>query len=129
MILAAAGLKVLLEGTRHASNVAGWAQAHRKDALWLAKLTKGGRLRRSFELPPENRRREFARLRAPLNRERTRLWAQLGRLLERALINISDAIFTPEIKSCRAITEALDGKLEEHREDDGRILWKDIPAA
>ncbi len=56
----------------------------------MAKLTERGMLRPSFVPPPEIRRlREFTRLRADLVHERTRHWARLEKLLERALIKIS----------------------------------------
>jgi transposase len=78
------------------------------DAVWLAKLTERGMLRPSFVPPPEIRRlREFTRLRADLVHDRTRHWARLEKLLERALIKISDVTSTLDLKSVRAMIEAL----------------------
>ena len=58
--------------------------------------------------PPEIRRlREFTRLRADLVHERTRHWARLEKLLERALIKISAVASTLDTGSCRAMIEAL----------------------
>ena len=90
MVLEAAGLKVQLVNARSVKNVPGRAKTDKKDAVWLAKLTERGMLRPSFVPPPEIRRlREFTRLRADLVHERTRYWARLEKLLERALIKIS----------------------------------------
>jgi transposase len=76
--------------------------------VWLAKLTERGMLRPSFVPPPEIRRlREFTRLRADLVHERTRHWARLEKLLERALIKISAVASTLDTDSCRAMIEAL----------------------
>src|SRR5205823_135881 len=80
----------------------------KKDAVWLAKLTELGMLRPSFVPPPEiRRRREFTRLRADLVHERSRYWARLEKLLERALIKISAVASTLDTDSCRAMIEAL----------------------
>jgi len=108
VLLEAAGLKVQLVNARHAKNVPGRAKTDKKDAVWLAKLTERGMLRPSFVPPPQIRRlREFTRLRADLVHERTRFWARLEKLLERALIKISDVASTLDTRSCRAMIEAL----------------------
>ena len=58
--------------------------------------------------PPQIRRlREFTRLRADLVHERTRHWARLEKLLERALIKISAVASSVDTESCRAMIEAL----------------------
>jgi transposase len=76
--------------------------------VWLAKLTERGLLQPSFVPPPEIRRlREFTRLRAELVHERSRYWARLEKLLERALIKISAVASTLDTDSCRAMIEAL----------------------
>ena len=76
--------------------------------MWLAKLTERGMLRPSFVPPPEIRRlREFTRLRADLVHERTRHWARLEKLLERALIKISAVASSLDTDSTRAMIEAL----------------------
>ena len=90
VVLEAAGLKVQLVNARHVKNVPGRAKTDKKDAVWLAKLTERGLLQPSFVPPPEIRRlREFTRLRTDPVHERTRYWARLEKLLERALIKIS----------------------------------------
>ena len=108
VILEAAGLKVQLVNARTVKNVPGRAKTDKNDAVWLAKLTERGMLRPSFVPPPEIRRlREFTRLRADLVHDRTRHWARLEKLLERALIKISDVTSTLDLKSVRAMIEAL----------------------
>jgi len=108
VILEAAGLRVQLVNARHAKNVPGRAKTDKNDAVWLAKLTERGLLRPSFVPPPEIRRlRELTRLRADLVHERTRHWARLEKLLERALIKISDVMSELNCKSGRAMIEAL----------------------
>ena len=58
--------------------------------------------------PPEIRRlREFTRLRAGLVRDRARHWARMEKLLERALIKISDVVSDLQGVSSRAMIEAL----------------------
>jgi transposase len=108
VVLEAAGLKVQLVNARHVKNVPGRAKTDKKDAVWLAKLTERGLLQPSFVPPPEIRRlREFTRLRAELVHERTRHWARLEKLLERALIKISSVASTLDTQSTRAMIEAL----------------------
>ena len=76
--------------------------------MWLAKLTERGMLRPSFVPPYDIRRlREFTRLRADLVHERTRYWARLEKLLERALIKISSVASSVDTQSVRAMLEAL----------------------
>jgi len=85
VVLEAAGLTVQLVNARSVKNVPGRAKTDKKDAVWLAKLTERGMLRPSFVPPYDIRRlREFTRLRADLVHERTRHWARLEKLLERA---------------------------------------------
>jgi len=108
VVLEAAGLTVQLVNARAVKNVPGRAKTDKKDAVWLAKLTERGMLRPSFVPPPEIRRlREFTRLRAGLVHERSRHWARLEKLLERALIKISSVASTLTTDSCRAMIEAL----------------------
>jgi len=107
-VLETAGLKVQLVNARAVKNVPGRAKTDKKDAVWLAKLTERGLLQPSFVPPPEIRRlREFTRLRADLVHERSRYWARLEKLLERALIKISAVASTLDTKSTRAMIEAL----------------------
>lgn len=108
VVLEAAGLRVQLVNARHVKNVPGRAKTDKKDAVWLAKLTERGLLQPSFVPPPEIRQlREFTRLRADLVHERSRYWARLEKLLERALIKISAVASTLDTQSCRAMIEAL----------------------
>lgn len=108
VVLEAAGLRVQLVNARHVKNVPGRAKTDKKDAVWLARLTERGLLQPSFVPPPEIRQlREFTRLRADLVHERTRYWARLEKLLERALIKISVVASTLHTDSCRAMIEAL----------------------
>ena len=108
VVLEAAGLKVQLVNARAVKNAPGRAKTDKKDAVWLAKLTERGLLQPSFVPPPGIRRlREFTRLRAELVHERTRYWARLEKLLERALIKISAVASTLDTDSCRAMIEAL----------------------
>jgi transposase len=108
VVLEAAGLTVQLVNARSVKNVPGRAKTGKKDAVWLAKLTERGMLRPSFVPPYDIRRlREFTRLRADLVHERTRYWARLEKLLERALIKISAVASSLDTDSCRAMIEAL----------------------
>jgi transposase len=156
VLLEAAGLKVQLVNARTVKNVPGRAKTDKKDAVWLAKLTERGMLRPSFVPPPEIRRlREFTRLRADLVHERTRFWARLEKLLERALVKLSDVTSTLDLKSVRkilramiagernpavladlaegplrkkraALTEALEGRFEDHHGELAGILLDEI---
>jgi len=108
VVLEAAGLRVQLVNARSVKNVPGRAKTDKKDAVWLAKLTERGMLRPSFVPPHEIRRlREYTRLRADLVHERTRYWARLEKLLERALIKISSVASSLDTLSARAMIEAL----------------------
>lgn len=158
VILEAAGLKVQLVNARTVKNVPGRAKTDKKDAVWLAKLTERGMLRPSFVPPYEIRRlREFTRLRADLVHDRTRHWSRLEKLLERALIKLSDVVSTLDTKSARRmiealiagernpkvlaaladarvkasraeLTEALTGRFEDHHGELARILLDQIDA-
>jgi transposase len=108
VILEAAGLRVQLVNARTVKNVPGRAKTDKNDAVWLAKLTERGMLRPSFVPPPQIRRlREFTRLRAGLVHDRSRYWARMEKLLERALIKISDVMSELNCVSGRAMIEAL----------------------
>jgi transposase len=108
VVLEAAGIKVQLVNARHVKNVPGRAKTDKKDAVWLAKLTERGLLQPSFVPPPQIRQlREFTRLRADLVHERTRYWARLEKLLERALIKISAVLSRLTTDTARVIIEAL----------------------
>jgi transposase len=106
--LEACGLKVQLVNARSVRNVPGRAKTDKKDAVWLAKLTERGMLQPSFVPPCDIRRlREYTRLRADLVHDRTRYWARLEKLLERALIKVSAVASSLDTQSVRAMLEAL----------------------
>ena len=156
--LEACGLRVQLVNARSVKNVPGRAKTDKKDAVWLAKLTERGLLQPSFVPPYDIRRlREYTRLRADLVRDRTRYWARLEKLLERALIKVSSVASTLDTQSVRAmlealiagqrnpkaladlavgrmrskrkeLAEALDGRFEEHHGELARILLDQIDA-
>ena len=158
MVLEAAGLKVQLVNARSVKNVPGRAKTDKKDAVWLAKLTERGMLQPSFVPPYDIRRlREYTRLRADLVHDRTRQWARLEKLLERALIKVSAVASTLDTQSVRAmiealiagqrnpkaladlaigrmrakrkeLAEALDGRFEDHHGELARILLDQIDA-
>jgi transposase len=158
VVLEAAGLRVQLVNARSVRNVPGRAKTDKKDAVWLAKLTERGMLQPSFVPPYDIRRlREYTRLRADLVRDRTRQWARLEKLLERALIKVSSVASTLDTQSVRAmiealiagqrnprvladlsigrmrarraeLAEALDGRFEDHHGELARILLDQIDA-
>jgi transposase len=158
VVLEACGLTVQLVNARSVKNVPGRAKTDKKDAVWLAKLTERGMLQPSFVPPYDIRRlREYTRLRADLVRDRTRQWARLEKLLERALIKVSAVASTLDTQSVRAmiealiagqrnpkiladlavgrmrakraeLAEALDGRFEEHHGELARILLDQIDA-
>ena len=158
VVLEAAGLTVQLVNARAVKNVPGRAKTDKKDAVWLAKLTERGMLQPSFVPPYDIRRlREYTRLRADLVHDRTRQWARLEKLLERALIKVSAVASSLATQSARAmiealiagernpkaladlaigkmrakrkeLTEALDGRFEDHHAELARILLDQIDA-
>ena len=158
VVLEAAGLTVQLVNARSVKNVPGRAKTDKKDAVWLAKLTERGMLQPSFVPPYDIRRlREYTRLRADLVHDRTRQWARLEKLLERALIKVSAVASTLDTQSVRAmlealiagqrnpgaladlaigrmrakrkeLAEALDGRFEDHHGELARILLDQIDA-
>ena len=157
VVLEAAGLTVQLVNARSVKNVPGRAKTDKKDAVWLAKLTERGLLQPSFVPPYDIRRlREYTRLRADLVHDRTRYWARLEKLLERALIKVSAVASSLATQSVRAmiealiagsnpkaladlaigkmrakrkeLTEALDGRFEDHHAELARILLDQIDA-
>ena len=108
VVLEAAGLKVQLVNARAVKNVPGRAKTDKKDAVWLAKLTERGLLQPSFVPPHDIRRlRELTRLRTSLVHDKSRYWARLEKLLERALIKISAVLSTLDTHTTRAMLEAL----------------------
>ena len=108
VILEAAGLKVQLVNARAVKNAPGRAKTDKKDAVWLAKLTEKGLLQPSFVPPYEIRRlRELTRLRTDLVHDKSRYWARLEKLLERAHIKISAVLSTLDTDTARAMIEAL----------------------
>jgi len=157
-VLEACGLKVQLVNARSVKNVPGRAKTDKKDAVWLAKLTERGLLQPSFVPPYDIRRlREYTRLRADLVHDRTRQWARLEKLLERALVKVSSVASTLGTQSVRAmlealiagernprvladlaigrmrakrreLAEALDGRFEDHHAELARILLDQVDA-
>ncbi|MGH3293403.1 MAG: transposase [Trebonia sp.] len=115
-------------------------------------------LQPSFVPPYDIRRlREYTRLRADLVHDRTRYWARLEKLLERALIKVSSVASTLDTQSVRAmlealiagqrnpkvladlaigrmrakrkeLAEALDGRFEDHHAELARMLLDQIDA-
>ena len=107
VILEAAGLRVQLVNARAIKHAPGRASS-KKDAVWLAKLTEKGLLQPSFVPPYEIRRcASCTRLRADLVRDKSRYWARLEKLLERAQIKISAVLSTLDTDTARAMIEAL----------------------
>jgi transposase len=157
-VLEAAGLTVQLVNARSVKNVPGRAKTDKKDAVWLAKLTEKGLLQASFVPEHDIRRlRELTRLRADLVHDKSRYWARLEKLLERALIKISAVLSTLDTGTARAMIEALitgqrnpqalaelaigkarakrdglaaalDGRWEDHHSVQARILLDNIAA-
>jgi transposase len=158
VVLESAGLKVQLVNARAVRNVPGRAKTDKKDAVWLAKLTERGMLQPSFVPPYDIRRlREYTRLRADLVHDRTRYWARLEKLLERALVKVSAVASSLATQSVRAmlealiagernpkaladlavgkmrarrkeLAEALDGRFEDHHAELARVLLDQIDA-
>jgi transposase len=77
--------------------------------VWLAKLTEKGLLQASFVPPYDIRRlRELTRLRADLVHDKSRYWARLEKLLERALIKISAVLSTLDTDTARGDDRGAD---------------------
>jgi hypothetical protein len=92
--------------------------------VWLAKLTEKGLLQPSFVPPYEIRRlRELTRLRTDLVHDKSRYWARLEKLLERALIKISAVLSTLDTDTARAMIEALIAG------NATRVSWRTWPSA
>ena len=107
-LLEAAGLNVQLVKAHDVKQAPGRPKTDKLDAVWLAKLTERGMLRRSFVPPAEIRNlRDYTRLRADLTRERTRYWQRLEKLLEDALIKVSAVASSLGTVSARDMIEAL----------------------
>jgi transposase len=89
-VLEACGLTVQLVSAAQAKNLPGRPKTDKLDAMWLARLTELGLLRRSF-VPPKVIRdlRDYTRMRTRLIQERTRCFQRLEKLLESALVKIS----------------------------------------
>jgi transposase len=108
-LLEAAGLTVQLVNPAHARQLAGRPKTDRLDAQWIARLAEMGLLRPSFVPPPEVRAlRDLTRTRLQLVRDRTREWQRLEKLLEGALVKLSDAVHSMAgTRTARAVLEAL----------------------
>ncbi len=157
-LLEAAGLTVWLVNARDVKQVTGRPKTDKLDALWLAKLNERGMLRPSFVPPREIRAlRDYTRLRTELVQERSRHKQRLEKLLEDALIKLSsvatdllgvsaramiealiagqrDPKVLAELAQGRlnakraALTEALDGRFDDHHADLARLLLDQIDA-
>lgn len=102
------GLQVQLVNARDVKNAPGRPKTDRRDAVWLARLTENGLLRPSFVPPAAVRElRDYTRMRADLVRDRTRAWQRIEKLLEDALIKISDVASKLTLVSVRDMLEAL----------------------
>lgn len=102
------GLDVQLVNARDVKNAPGRPKTDRHDAVWLARLTEKGMLRPSFVPPAAVRElRDYTRMRADLVRDRTRAWQRIEKLLEDALIKISDVASKLTTLSVRDMLEAL----------------------
>ncbi len=113
-----------LVNARSVKNVPGRAKTDKKDAVWLAKLTERGMLQPSFVPPYDIRRlREYTRLRADLVHDRTRQWARLEKLLERALIKVSSVASRLTTQSARASPGGAD-----RRASGTRGYWRTWPS-
>jgi transposase len=115
-LLEARGLTVWLVNAREVKQVPGRPKTDKLDAVWLAKLNERGMLRPSFVPPREIRElRDYTRLRADLTAERSRHVQRLEKLLEDALIKLSDVASDILGKSGRDMLEALiAGKRDPH---------------
>jgi transposase len=90
-LLEARGLTVWLVNARDVKNVPGRPKTDKLDSVWLAKLNERGMLRPSFVPPAEIRElRDYTRLRADLTKERRRHKQRVEKLLEDALVKISN---------------------------------------
>lgn len=89
-LLEAAGLQVWLVNARDVKNVPGRPKTDKLDAVWLCKLNERGMLRPSF-VPPAAIRdlRQLTRLRAVLVAESSRHRNRIEKVLEDALLKIS----------------------------------------
>src|SRR6478672_8928372 len=157
-LLEAAGLEVQLVNARDVKNVPGRAKTDKLDAVWLAKLTEKGLLRPSFVPPaPIRRLRDYTRLRTDLTHDRSRQVQRLEKLLEDALIKVSEVVSRMDSMSVRdmlealiagerdprrlaglargkmrpkykALVEALSGRFDEHHAELARMLLDQIDA-
>jgi transposase len=155
-VLEAAGLCVWLVNAGDVKQVSGRPKTDKLDAVWLAKLNERGMLRPSFVPPADIRRlRDYTRLRLDLTRERTRHKQRMEKLLEDALIKLSTVATDIFGKSGRdmiealiagtndpnqlaglargrmrvkhaALTQALDGRFDDHHADLARILLEQV---
>jgi transposase len=107
-LLEAAGLRVQLVAASQARQLRGRPKTDKLDAQWLARLTESGLLRPSFVPPPAIRElRTYTRLRVRLTGERTRWWQRMEKLLEDALIKLSDVASKLTTASARDMIDAL----------------------
>ena len=107
-LLEGAGLAVQLVNPAQARQLAGRPKTDRLDAQWIARLAEMGLLRPSFVPPPEIRAlRDLTRTWVQLDRDRTREWQRLEKLLEGALGKLSSVVSPlARTKTARGILEA-----------------------
>ncbi len=107
-VLEAAGLAVQLVNSAQAKNLPGCPKTDKLDAQWLARLTEMGLLRASF-VPPKAIRdlRDYTRARTRVDRERTRCWQRMEKLLEAALVKVSAVASTLTTISAQDMIKAM----------------------
>ena len=107
-LLEARGLTVWLVNAEQVKQVPGRPKTDKLDAVWLCKLNERGMLRPSFVPPSEIRQlRDYTRMRFDLTQERNRHRQRAEKLLEDALIKVSNVATDLFGVSGRAMMEAL----------------------
>ncbi|MGI8751441.1 MAG: IS110 family transposase [Acidimicrobiales bacterium] len=111
-LLEARGLTVWLVNARDVKNVPGRRKTDKLDAIWLAKLNERGMLQPRFVTRAEIRQlRDYTRLRADLTKERRRHKQRVEKLLEDALVKISNVatdIFG--VSGCQMLAALIGGQ-------------------
>jgi transposase len=103
-----AGLAVQLVSATQVRQISGRPKTDRLDAMWLARLTEKGLLRRSFVPPAEIRvLRHYTRARTHLAGDRTRCYQRLEKLLEDAMVKVSSVASSLTTASARDMITAL----------------------
>jgi transposase len=113
--LEAAGLRVQLVNARAVKNVPGRAKTDKKDAVWLAKLTERALIKVSAVASALDTQSVRAKLEALIAGQRN----------PRALADLAIGWMRAKRKE---LTEALDGRFEDHHAELARILLDQIDA-